>query len=161
MIIVYIISLLSFFLESIMSKILSSNLLFCLVTLVISYPFFKNEDNKYYIYSFIFGLSYDLVYTDTFLFNAFLFLLVSILIKNINLHFSNNPISVLIFSFISILTYKILSFFSLVIVGYLEFSFNVLKTAIKDSLLINLVYVLLAYLITDYFSKKYRILKID
>jgi rod shape-determining protein MreD len=161
MIMVLIISISSFLIESIFSNIFSFNLLFSLIALVICYPFFNNNDFKYYSYAFIFGLIYDLSYTDTFLFNAFLFLLVSFVIKRINLSLSNNVFGIIIFSLVSIIIYRFLTFISLVIVGYLPFRLELLMTSILSSLVINLIYGLIIYLTADYISKKYNILKID
>jgi rod shape-determining protein MreD len=158
---VLIISISSFLLESIFSNIVSFNLLFSLVALVICYPFFNNNDFKYYSYAFIFGLIYDLSFTDTFLFNAFLFLLVALVIKRMNLSLSNNAFSIIIFTLVSIIIYRFLTFISLVIVGYLPFKLDLLTRSILSSLVINLVYALIVYLIADYISKKYNILKID
>jgi rod shape-determining protein MreD len=158
---VLIISISSFLLESIFSNIVSFNLLFSLVALVICYPFFNNNDFKYYSYAFIFGLIYDLSFTDTFLFNAFLFLLVALVIKRMNLSLSNNGFSIIIFTLVSIIYYRFLTFISLVIVGYLPFKLELLTRSILSSLAINLVYALIVYLIADYISKKYNILKID
>lgn len=161
MIIVAIFSSISFILESIISNMYSYNLLFSLISLVVLYPFFKNDDTMFYIYAFVFGLVYDLSYTDTIIFNASLFLLAAFLIKRINLMISNNAISVLLISFITIIYYRVLTFISLILVGYLPFNLALLFKSIINSIFLNLIYAFLIYIITDYFSKKYRILKID
>lgn len=163
---IWVILVISFFLENIFTNYINiyNTLylpLFSVVSLIIVYPFFKNNNQKYYITAFIFGLIYDIAFTNTILFNAVAFFLVAHLIKQINLSLSNNPISVILMTVLSIVYYRLIIYISLVIVGYLSFNLNDLFTSITSSLLINIIYGLILYSISDYISKKYRILKID
>ena len=61
--------LISFAIESIVSNLIPLNSifipLFSIVSLVVVYPLFNGDKNKFLIYSFIFGLLYDIVYTNT------------------------------------------------------------------------------------------------
>ena len=74
---------------------------------------------------------------------------------------SNHAISVLFMTFLTIIFYRIIMYAVLTVVGFIPFELETLGTSIISSLLLNLVYVELLYLITDYCSKKYKIRKID
>lgn len=161
MMFVVIVSFISFFLESLFSIMFNFNLLFSVVTLVVLYPFFSNKNYQYYSYAFFYGFLYDLVYTDSLFFNAFIFLLVGLLIKKINLSVSNNHISIILIGLVTIVYYRFLSFLALVLVGYLPFNLSVLLKSIGCSILVNSIYIFILYSILDYLSYKYRILKID
>lgn len=162
----FIITIISFILEGILSKYISIESvlfesLFTLISLIIIYPYFHNNENKYFVLSFSIGLLYDIVYTNTIFFNAFIFLVIAIIIKKINTIISNNSINVAIISLIIIIIYRILVYLILCLINYLNFNIRELLYAIASSLILNMIYSILLYLITDYVSKKRHIIKID
>ena len=89
-----IIVLISFILEGIISKYIPMNTVlfesfFTVISLIIIYPYFHNKEKKYFTLAFFTGLFYDIVYTNTFLFNAIIFLVISYIVKKINAYISN------------------------------------------------------------------------
>lgn len=156
----------SFFLESIFSNFISMSStlflpLFTIVSLVIIYPFFKKEISTYYKTAAILGLFYDIVFTDTVIVNFFLFLIVAWAIDKMNYMLSNNYLNVGIMSLLSVVLYRILSYFVLVIIGYFPFSIFALEKGITSSIILNVIYGVFMYGIADHFAHKYHILKID
>lgn len=156
----------SFFLESICSNFVSiSNSLFLplfsIVSLVIIYPYFNNNDFKFFQFCAGVGLAYDLIFTNTLIFNMIIFLGIGVIIKIINFFISNNPLNITLISLLSIISYRIITYLVLCIVGYKTFNINVLSKSIYSSLILNIIYGFLVYLLTDYFSRKYKIQKID
>ena len=97
--------------------------------------------NKYYLMVIIISLVYDLIFTNRLGFSVLTFLISSIFIKNIDkLIFSNSDI----IKYLSIFViYRLISYFILIIVGYLPFNYIVLLKSIYSSIILNLVYVLL------------------
>ncbi|MDD2434996.1 MAG: rod shape-determining protein MreD [Bacilli bacterium] len=157
--------IISFLLDSIISYLIPTNSLLLplcsLISLIIIYPFFHKETNNYLIWSFGLGLLYDIVYTDTIFLNAVLFLMIAYMIKMIYQYLSNNVLNVTIISFIVVVLYRSMVYLLLISVGYLNNDFNTLVTSIYSSLLLNIVYGIILYLITNYLSYKYKIDKVD
>ena len=81
---IYLILVISFLLDNLISFFLNTNLLFnpllSLVSLIIIFRYYHRKDeNKYLITSFVLGLVYDIVCTDTVFLNAGIYLLLSLL----------------------------------------------------------------------------------
>ena len=155
MIKILLIIFLSFFLESNLSLFIPINTLFfniCFVfsSLIIISKMVENK-NKYYLIVIIISLVYDLIFTNRLGFSVLNFLISSIFIKNIDkLIFSNSDI----IKYLSIFViYRLISYFILIIVGYLPFNYIVLLKSIYSSIIFNLVYVLLFNYL---FIKKYK-----
>ena len=166
MMMVSVVTVLSFLLEGIVSNIVGITStwlvpLFSIVSLIIIYPYFNHEEENFLKVCFAVGLFYDLVYTDTLVINACIFTLIGFFIRWLSSWMSNHAISVLFITFLTIFVYRILMYLILIVVGFLPFDLNTLVTSITSSLLLNLIYAEVLYLITDFMSKKYRIRKID
>lgn len=135
---IYIVLLFSFYLDGILSYINIASLT-TLLSLIIIYPYLINHKKKYFIICFIVGLLYDIAYTNTFLLNASIFLLLGYLI-------STNIVNNTIITSITIITiYRILTFLLLVFINYLEFNINILFNSIIYSLPFNIIYFFLIY----------------
>lgn len=161
-----IVVIISFLIEGVLSKYISIDsllfeYLFTLISLIIVYPYFHNNENKYFKLSFLIGLLYDIVYTNTIFFNAFVFFIIAFIIKKINSFISNNSVNVAIISFIVIIFYRTIIYILLCLIGYLNFQIKDLLYSIVSSLILNMLYSIILYLITDYISKKKHITKID
>ena len=161
-----IVTIISFLLEGIFSNMVNITNsffapLFSIIVLIIIYPYFNHEESSFLKTCFILGLAYDFIYTDTLVVNACIFLIIGFFIIWLNSWLSNHSISVLFMSFITIIVYRILMYSILVIVGFIPFNLNVLFTSIYSSIILNLIYADVLYLICDYVSKKYNIKKID
>lgn len=154
----------SFYLEGILSKTIDICFLIPLTTvmsLILIYPYLYNCKKNYYIICFITGLIYDITYTNTFMLNASIFLLLGYLIFNINIIITNNSFNVILIGLLIIFIYRILTYLILVFIDYTEFSINVLFKSIGFSLLFNIIYISLMYKMTDVISKKIGIYKKD
>lgn len=166
MTLISIVTIISFLLEGVFSNMINITNsffapLFSIVILIVIYPYFNHEESSFLKTCFVLGLAYDFIYTDTLIVNACIFLIIGYFIIWLNSWLSNHSISVLFMSFITIVVYRILMYTILVIVGFLPFNINALFISIYSSIILNLIYADLLYLICDYFSKKYNIKKID
>ena len=160
---IIILMLLSFFLDSILSIIVSHNglflPLFSVVVLVIIYPYFKGDKLSYFKYSAIYGLVYDIVYTDTLFMNFFVFLIIALGIHFISYLLSDNIYTNLLLILIAIILYRFVSYVLLVIAHHIGFSFFLLFESIYSSLIINVIYGSILYILVNKYAKRHKIIK--
>ena len=165
---IYIIIFISLFFEAALSNIVSLNSLFLplfsIVSLPLIWPYFKKNDLSFIAVCTLIGFIYDLVFTSMPYTNTIVFLILSVvIILNYRL-FKYNIISSNILSVILIVLYRIIGYFILIIIGYLNFSFDFLLKSIYSSLIINLIYGIIIYIIIDLianiFDKKKNNVKI-
>ena len=146
----------SFLFESVISNIVSinSNLipLFTLVSLSITFPYFKKNLLKFIVICTITGLFYDLIFTNTPFINTVSFMLMSFLIILNYRLFKYNIISSSIFSIILIVLYRIISYGLLVLVDYLNFNYRNFLNGILSSLIVNIIYGFILYIILEKLS---------
>lgn len=158
-----IVLIISFLLDSIVSNLVSINglflPLFTVMSLIIIYPYFNNKRNKFYLACFITGVCYDLIYTNTIVVHGFLFLLLGFIITRMNLILANNYINVIIMGLILIIIYRLVTYGLILITANASFDFFNLFKSIYSSLILNLFFVSLAYIITDKISYKFKIHK--
>ena len=157
--------IISFVLDSIVSNFISINTLFAplftLMSLIIVYPYFNYNHKHFIITAFITGMAYDLIYTNTIIIHGLLFIAIAFLIIKLNVVFSNNYLNVVIMAIISIIVYRLISYGLLLITNNISFNWIVLLKSIYQSLLINIIYILLTFMITDRISFALRIKKSD
>lgn len=162
-----IISFISFLLDAFISSyipisITNNNVLvpmFTLVSLVIIYPYFNNENQNYLIVCLIFGLLYDITFTNTFGLNSTLFCVIGFVTIFLNNGLSNSLISLLIKLVINIVIYNLLLYLILIMLDYMDYRFISLLLKILKSLLLNCIYLIILYFTTNKIAKKLDIKK--
>lgn len=166
MVIVIATVVISFLLESIISNFVSidSQLwipLFSLVSLIIIYPYFKGQEQNYLKTCAVTGLCYDIVFTDTLLMNFIIFTGIGIVIQGINHIFSTNIVNICFMVPVVVALYRLVSYLILCLAGFFHFEWQSLGVSIYSSFLLNIIYAVIVYLITDTIAKRYRIYKVD
>ena len=120
----------SFLLDGIISYLLPINSLFLplcsLVSLIIIYPYFNGNKKDYYKYTFLFGFLYDLIYTDTLVFYAFLFLFMAFIITKLTLVLSDNYLNLVLITVILIILFRFISYILIFITGNISFDYHIL-----------------------------------
>lgn len=119
--------------------------LFCITSLSILYPYFKNKD--FIITTILCGLIYDIVFTHTPFINTLSFSLISIFIILCYNYINYNIINSNIINIVTIIVYQIINYFLLCIVDYIKFNEMNLLKCISSSLILNIVYGIIIYLI--------------
>lgn len=162
---IYAIIVFSFLFESTFSNIVNSNSilipLFVLTSLSILYPYFKNNKINFVIVSAICGLFYDIVFTDSSFINTISFGICSGIIL-IGYNFVNyNICSCNFINIVNIAFYRIISYLLLCIVDFINFDESLLLEGIYNSLLVNLIYGILLFIIVDLLSKIFNIKRIE
>ena len=169
MIISLIIVIVSLLLDGILSNFLPylyTNLsiftpLLTLVSIFMIYPFFKKKEKTYFILIFIVGIIYDLFYTNLLFFNGVLFVTIGLLIKYIYKTYEITPLRLILYIIILITSYEFLTSLVLLIYNVVEVNFYKVFYKIINSLLLNIIYGELIYLIIKLIPNKYKKISIN
>lgn len=164
MVVSIIILIISLFLDGILSNFLPFMVgdlslftpMFSIVCLFLIYPFFRKEKKKYFLFCFIFGLVYDLFYTNLLFFDGIIFLMIAFIITKIYKLFSVSIINLFIYIILVVVIYEVS--FALII-----FIFNLVPVSggkvfykIGHSLILNILYSYLIYGIIRILPKKWK-----
>lgn len=148
----------SFLLDGIVSNMISLNgifyPLFSLVSLIALYPYFKIE--SYYKTAFFLGLSYDLIYTNTLIFYAFLFLVLSFIISKLYILINDSNIGLVFITILSVTIFRTVLYLSIFLTGNIKFNFDILFKSIYSSLILNIIYVIVLSTTVYLLNKKYH-----
>lgn len=163
MIIAIIYVVISFLIDGIVSNYTSINLvdpsylrtIYTVISLVIIYHYFENQ-KKYLYITIITGIIFDIVYTNTFLLNVFIFLIIYIILNLLDYLISNNIFTINIKSIITIIIYHVLTYIILLMVNYNDYTIDLLFTIIVRSIIMTIIYTTISYIL---FKKIYE--KID
>lgn len=157
---IYILLILSFLLESVFTKIVNINSflipLFVITSLTILYPYFKNKIN-FIITCVVCGFFYDISFSDSLFINTISFGIcggVLILVYNYikyNIYTSN------FLNILNIMLYRLVSYLLLVIVDVISFNGFRLFEGIYNSIILNIIYGVIIYLISNLISKIFNI----
>ena len=163
----YLIIIFSLILDGILSNFLPViNLsyftpLLTVTSIFIIYPFYQKNEKKYYITALIIGIIYDLLYTNLLFFNGILFVLISLITrliyKNLNVSFLKNIIYIMII----IVIYESSTALIYMIFNLVPVTLNRLVYKITHSLILNIIYTELIYLILKFIPKKYKKININ
>ena len=130
--------------------------LLTLISLIIIYPLYIKKEKEYLITLFITGIIYDLLYTNQLFLNGVIFLLIGIIVMNLYNKISINYLTILLFSLLIIIIYILLTGLILLIFNVVPISINKLLYIIKNSILLNLIYSEILYIILKRMPKKYK-----
>lgn len=134
--------------------------LFVIVAIPLVYPYFCKDNIKYLKYITIFGLIYDLGFTDTIILNMFIFFLLGCVVVFFNNVFNNNSLNTLLMTIICLVLYNILNYGILYLINIHNYDIWYLLNIIKSTLIINVLYCWLAYYILGFISDKLKIKRI-
>jgi len=135
--------------------------LFTLVSIFMIYPFFKKKEKSYFIIIFIVGIIYDLLYTNLLFFNGVLFVVIGLLIKYIYKTYEITPLRLILYIIILVTAYESLTGIILLIYNIVPVTFYKVFYKIINSLLLNIIYSELIYLIIKLIPSKYKKISIN
>lgn len=150
----------SFIIEGIFSNFISIhskhfNPLFLFMAIIIIYPYYKDK-RKYYKLCFIYGLLYDIIYTNTLFFHSIIFILVVHIVHYIYKLCSLNLINMIVVTLTSICIYRIISYLLLCLLTANSFSLITLSTSVTSSLVMNIIYMIISYIVIHYIYCYYK-----
>lgn len=125
--------------------LVSSLVLICLI-----YP-----KKKAYLLGIIFGIYYDLLFTNIGFINVYLIILIIMILDKLFTKLNINLLTIILSTVIIILFYDVMSYIILTLSSKITIDFNIFVTKSIIQVLVNTTYTVLSYLILD----KYYIFK--
>lgn len=135
--------------------------LLTVVSLFVIYPLYDKKEKKYEKTAFIIGLVYDLLYTNLLFLHAIIFLILSLLIKKIYKTFPIDMVRVIIFISILIISYELLMGLIIWIFQLTPITIQKLIYKISHSLVLNIIYGEILFIIIKYIPKKYKKIRLN
>ena len=138
----------SFFLEGVFNNLFSNSLLmplFSILSLAIIYPYFK--DKSFLLIGSLLGFIYDIMNTNFYILNPFIFTLISFFIKYYFSKFEYKFISFTILEILIIFIYQFLLLIMFHITRYNILSLNEFIFILNHFYIINIFYIIFAYLV--------------
>ena len=150
----------SFLLEVSFTNIVSYNSFlipsFTITSLVLIYPYFKNKNINYIIVCLILGLFYDIAFADSDFVNVISFgLLGGIIILCYN-YVKYNIYTANIINIIILISYRIISYIILLSINYVSFNNRTFFSGIYKSLLMNIIYGIVLYIVVEKLAKVFN-----
>ena len=145
---IYILLIISFYLECLCSMLFRINFflpLFPLVTLTLIYPYFRKYGNTFFKTCFLIGFLYDIAYTNTIFVHAFLFCLLGYIISLLYHFFDKNFWTLLLMNCIVMISYQIFNFILFLLSGKMIFSISLFLNSIFYSIISNVIYIIILY----------------
>lgn len=170
MLISSIIIILSLILDGLLSNFLSFMVgdlsyftpLFTVMTVLIIYPFFKKKEKKnYFLALAITGIIYDLLYTNLLFYHSTIFILLGLLTILLHKYLDTNFFMVLLETVLIIIVYQSVTAFLFFLLQVVPVTLNDLIYLIEHTLLINIIYTQLGYLLIRLLPEKYLGLSIN
>lgn len=161
--IIFIVSVFSFILEYVINGFFHGSIFSGLIifsSLILLEPYFRKDRDSYFIYCFIIGFLFDLVYTGTYFLSSGLFLVIGLCVRYINRITPNNLIVSILELVFMIILYRFISFMFMVVNGFVVMNFNILFRSIYSSLIVNVIYGVVLYFILYLISLKFNIKRI-
>lgn len=156
MIIAVIYVIISFLLDGLVSNYLSFTLtepsylktIYSVVSLVIIYNYFDNQ--KKYLYILIsLGIFFDIIYTNTFILNIIVFLIIYIILSNLDYVITTNIFTINLKSIVCISSYHILTYIILLLANYNNYSIKLLGIILLRSIIMTIIYTSISYFIMN------------
>jgi len=148
--------IISFLLDGILSNYTNFNLInpswfktiYSIISLVILFNYFDNK-KKYLSILVVLGIFFDIVYTNTFILNIIVFLVIYIVLSNLDYLITTNIITINIKSIVCISTYHIITYIILLLSNYNDYSIKLLFLILLRSLIMTIIYTTISYLLMN------------
>ena len=148
-----IIMLISLALESIINLNISFTSylvpLFSLLSLILIYKFLKYNKKEYFIFAIVSGFIYDLVFTNFYVLNSFLFLLNSFIIYFYFKKMKYNLFNIILITIICSSMYNLMLFTLFNLFSYSTYSFLDFSYILGHFIIINVIYIILGYILLN------------
>lgn len=131
-----------FFLDPVNASLFST--IYVLIAFVVLCPYFY-EKKKFFLLAVIFGLLFDIVYTNTFILHVIVFLLLGFCIQFFHSFLANSLFNNILISIGTIFLYYLLTFFFLWISNYNGGMMLSLGKILYSSILMTIIYSTILY----------------
>ncbi len=165
----YIIQILSLLLDGILTNFLpylQNDLslftpLLSVISIFLIYPFFRKEKKKYLINVFIYGMIYDLFYTNLLFWNACIFLVIGLLTIFIYKNYEISLLRIIIPIIVIITSYELINASIIWIFHLVPITLSKVIYKITHTLLLNIIYGVVIYFIISMIPNKYKKISIN
>lgn len=165
----YIIQILSLLLDGILTNFLpylQNDLslftpLLSVISIFLIYPFFRKEKKKYLINVFIYGMIYDLFYTNLLFWNACIFLVIGLLTIFIYKNYEISLLKIIIPIIVIITSYELINASIIWIFHLVPITLSKVIYKITHTLLLNIIYGVVIYFIISMIPNKYKKISIN
>lgn len=126
------------------------------ITIYLVYPFYQNKEKYYLIYSIIVGIIYDLIFTNLLFVNGIIFLMLGVITIKLNKTFEVNKYTNIINITFIIILYE--AFFAglIFVLHLVPITISSVIYKITHTLIMNIIYGMILYLIVDKITVKYK-----
>ena len=131
------------------------------VSIFIIYPFYRKNEYNYILHLFILGIIYDLLYTNLLFFNGILFMLIGLITIFIYKNYNVGYIRVVIYTIILIFFYESITGLLFYIFNLVPITLEGILYKIYHSIILNIIYVELLFIIIKLLPKKYKRISIN
>lgn len=129
--------------------------LLTVVSLFIIYPFYRKKESKYFATAFILGIAYDLLYTNLLFFNAILFLIIALVTYLIYKNFELSFFRLILYITVIIILYEVITALIILVFNLTPITVEKLIYKINHSLISNIIYAEIIYILLKLIPKKY------
>lgn len=155
----------SFYLEGVVSLLNNPGSLlvplFTIISFVLIYPYYKQNNKQYILTVATTGFFYDIVYTNVLFLNLIIFFIIALIIIKLYDYMNVNILNTISLSIGVIIIYRLLIYLLLFITSYLNFNADILSRSIYSSLIINVIYTIIMYFIITKLAKILKITKME
>lgn len=160
---IYLILIVSFLLDGILFSLFSFtnpvSPLFSLLSLLIIYPYCDTNKKSYYMYPIVMGILYDITYSNSLFLNTLIFTGFSYILIRIFKLFTINFVNVLVIGTISIISYRVVVFAFMYMIGIIDFNVETLIESISYSFISNYIYLIILYFTVSLIASKLKVKK--
>lgn len=160
---IYLILIVSFLLDGILFSLFSFtnpvSPLFSLLSLLIIYPYCDTNKKSYYVYPIVMGILYDITYSNSLFLNTLIFTGFSYILIRIFKLFTINFVNVLVIGTISIISYRVVVFAFMYMIGIIDFNVETLIESISYSFISNYIYLIILYFTVSLIASKLKVKK--
>lgn len=135
--------------------------LLTLVSLFVIYPYYRKREKRYFIIIFVVGIIYDLYYTNLLFFDAILFLIIGLVSRFICKNFEVSYLKLILYIVIIITIYELLYGVILLVFNLVPVTFNKILYKILHSLILNILYGEVIFIILKLIPNKYKKISIN
>ncbi len=135
--------------------------LFTVTSIFLIYPFYRKNKRLYFITLFITGFIYDLFYTNLLFYNGVLFVIIGLITYLLYKNFEVNFFKLIIYIILIIISYESINALLLLIYNVVPITTSKIVYKISHSLIINVIYGEIVYLIIKKLPKKYKQISIN
>lgn len=133
--------------------------IYSIIAIVVIYDYFK-DDRKYLYIILILGILFDIVYTNTFILNIIIFLIIYLILEKLDYLIPTNLLTINLKALISIFIYHIMTYLILLMVHYNNYNLSLLWMIIIRSIIMTIIYTSISYIIIKKIADKKNLKKI-